>query len=39
MMLLTTVLGKPNANVSKIAPGAYNFTDAEWALLRGSSDL
>ncbi|TXT15690.1 hypothetical protein VHUM_00193 [Vanrija humicola] len=32
-------LGKPNATVAKLAPHAYDFTEDEWAQLRGSSDL
>ncbi|KAL1413456.1 hypothetical protein Q8F55_001223 [Vanrija albida] len=32
-------LGKPNATVEKLAPDAYDFTEEQWAMLRGSSDF
>lgn len=32
-------LGKPNPTVEKLAPHAYDFSDAEWAIMAGSSDL
>lgn len=32
-------LGRPNPTVAKLAPEAYNFTEEEWTMLRGSSDL